>query len=403
MSKTRYFKNLLLLIFCGEAIFFLPFVLVRIFRPTVLNVFQLDNTDLGYAFSVYGISALVSYFFGGILSDKYPAKNLIAIALLITASLGWILSYIPSYSWFVFVYGLWGVSTILLFWSPLQKAIRILGGKADQGKTFGGAEAGRGLTAALLGSLMLLWFSDLELDGAKIVLQQIYRSTSVFIVLLAVLIYFFLDVEGKEKNKPKITWNQVIQVLKIRAVWQQMLFVLCAYVAYKCTDDFSLYAYDIMKFDDAKSGLVATLSLYMRPIAAVSLGFLADRYSVKKMSLWGFGFAVFGSLGFFLFDLSVWIYAFAMNLTVLSFGIFSLRGLYFAIMEESGIPLKYTGTAVGVVSIIGYTPDIFMGPILGYFLDTFPGLQGHQYLFGFCSVFLIIGFINLWFYPTAKK
>ena len=28
-----------------------------------------------------------------------------------------------------------------------------------------------------------------------------------------------------------------------------------------------------------------------------------------------------------------------------------------------------TGTAVGVISIIGYTPDIFSGPLIGYFID----------------------------------
>ena len=46
---------LFLLILAGESIFILPFVLARVFRPTVLDVFELDNVQLGICFSVYGI------------------------------------------------------------------------------------------------------------------------------------------------------------------------------------------------------------------------------------------------------------------------------------------------------------------------------------------------------------
>ena len=41
---------LLLLILAGEAVFILPFVLPRVFRPTVLDVFGVDNTELGLCF-----------------------------------------------------------------------------------------------------------------------------------------------------------------------------------------------------------------------------------------------------------------------------------------------------------------------------------------------------------------
>ncbi|NNM17742.1 MAG: MFS transporter, partial [Croceitalea sp.] len=82
-KPTWYY--LVLLILAGEAVFILPFVLPRIFRPTVLEVFALDNTQLGLCFSVYGIIALASYLFGGPLADKYPPRKLIAIALWMTA------------------------------------------------------------------------------------------------------------------------------------------------------------------------------------------------------------------------------------------------------------------------------------------------------------------------------
>ena len=80
--------TLVSLIVAGEAIFFLPFVLARVFRPTLLDLFGISNTELGLWFSVYGVVAMVSYLFGGPLADRYPARNLMAIALWLTSAGG---------------------------------------------------------------------------------------------------------------------------------------------------------------------------------------------------------------------------------------------------------------------------------------------------------------------------
>ena len=72
-------------------------------------------------------------------------------------------------------------------------------------------------------------------------------------------------------------------------------------------------------------------------------------------------------------------------------GVYSLRPLYFAIMEEGKIPYALTGTAVGIVSVVGYTPDIFVGPLMGLLLDNSPGEAGHRHLFLFLAMFACLG------------
>jgi hypothetical protein len=52
---------------------------------------------------------------------------------------------------------------------------------------------------------------------------------------------------------------------------------------------------------------------------------------------------------------------FTLTVVGVRLGIFALRRLYFAIMKEGRVPLAYTGSAVGFVPLIGYTPDVFMG------------------------------------------
>ena len=68
-------------------------------------------------------------------------------------------------------------------------------------------------------------------------------------------------------------------------------------------------------------------------------------------------------------------------------GKYDIQTLYFAVLQEGKIPLAITGTAVGLISVVGYTPDIFVGPIMGYLLDSSPGIVGHQQVFMMLALF----------------
>ena len=67
-------------------IYGLPFHTQRFFRPTMLEAFDITNTQLGDMFAVYGLTAMFSYFFGGPFADRYAARSLIAVSLMMTAA-----------------------------------------------------------------------------------------------------------------------------------------------------------------------------------------------------------------------------------------------------------------------------------------------------------------------------
>ena len=93
-----------------------------------------------------------------------------------------------------------------------------------------------------------------------------------------------------------------------------------------------------------------------------------------------------------------------MSLIAGTTGVFALRALYFGALQEGHIPLALTETAVGVISLVGYTPDIFMGPMMGYLLDHSPGETGHQQVFMMLSVFAAIGLVAaLFFYRVNSE
>jgi len=113
--NNKKFLILTLLILSGEFIYFLPYVLSRVFRPTFLDVFQLNNFQLGSLFSVYGVVALLSYIYGGVITDRYSPRKLMSSALFLTALGGLVLASYPSYQTLQILYGVIGDSQVYFY------------------------------------------------------------------------------------------------------------------------------------------------------------------------------------------------------------------------------------------------------------------------------------------------
>ena len=85
-GAVHRYVTMLALIIAGEIVFGLPFHTARFFRPTLLEAFGFTNTELGDLFAVYGITAMLSYFPGGALADRFPARSLLTASLFATAA-----------------------------------------------------------------------------------------------------------------------------------------------------------------------------------------------------------------------------------------------------------------------------------------------------------------------------
>lgn len=400
--------TLLMLILAGEAIFFLPFVLARVFRPTLLDVLGIDNFQLGTAMSVYGIVAMCSYFFGGPLADRYAPKNLMGLALVLTGSGGLYLASYPGLPGLRWLYALWGASTILLFWAALIRATREYGGLTGQGRAFGWLDGGRGLVAALSGSAAVLIFQWLapaaadagaQGDTRQAFAQVIYFYSAVTCLTGILILAFYPNgtADGGQGRRG-FEGRQLVELLRLPTLWLQAIIIVCAYVGYKSTDDFSLYAREVLGYSEVDAAKVGALSLYIRPVFAVAIGFLGDWWRPGKALALCFLLMLAGSLALALFNFSgALAVMFFVSVVSMSIGIYGLRALYFAVMNDGGIPLALTGTAVGLISLVGYTPDVFWGPVMGYLLDSAPGVQGHQRLFAALSLFALVGWAaTLW-------
>ncbi|WP_273567297.1 MFS transporter [Maribacter halichondriae] len=402
MKQTATWYYLVLLILAGEAVFILPFVLPRIFRPTVLDVFQMSNMEWGINTAVYGIVAMISYPFGGILADKYPPRKLMAIALWMTAVGGLVFATFPKFEVLQVLFGYWGFTTIFLFWAPMIKATRVWGGAASQGKAFGLLDGGRGLTGFLFGLLGVFVFSLFVADDVgstsfadrKDAFAYVIYSFSLVIIAIGILTWFFMKsgVDEKEILLQKISVKQIGSVLKLPAVWLLMVIILCAYVAYKITDIVSQYANEVMLYDQVESAQLGTFLQFLRPTTGILVGLIVDRFKITLWLVFSFIASIIGGLLFATGIIGPSTTAlFFLSVIVVAIGVYSARALYFAVMQDGKIPIVLTGTAVGLISLVGFTPDIFASLAFGYLLDSNPGEPGFQNVFWMLTGFAVIG------------
>ncbi len=398
------------LILAGEAVFALPFHVARFFRPTVLELFQLSNTELGAAQGVYGILAMLMYFPGGPLADRFPARKLLAMSLWTTAAGGLYMATLPGYYGSLLLWGFFGITTILLFWAALIRATREWGGSDEQGRAYGFLEGGRGLLAAVLASIAVLSFSVVFPDGYGVAtlaqkqeaLRTVIYGYTIVTAASGFFVWFAISDRHPGEEPDLADWNpdeenvtsHVGRVLRMPAVWLQATIVICAYVGYKAFDNYSLYAVEGYGMDEVDAARLIAIGSWLRPVAAVAAGLLGDRFTVSRMTAISFGLLLCSALLFALNTpqpSAVWVLWGNTFLTCAA--IFGLRGLYFALFEEAGVPGAVTGTAVGLVSVLGFTPDIFVTYIAGVLLDRSPGLDGHQHFFLFLATFAAIGLL----------
>ena len=71
--------------------------------------------------------------------------------------------------------------------------------------------------------------------------------------------------------------------------------------------------------------------------------------------------------------------------------LFGFRGIYFATVAESNIPVAKTGAVIGLASFVGFCPDAFFYTLVGGWLDKGP--SGYTMLFALCLACSILGFI----------
>jgi nitrate/nitrite transporter NarK len=392
---------MLCLILAGEAIFMLPFHISRFFGVTFLNVFAFSEAQLGYLISTYGVVAMMAYGLGGPLADRFSARKLLTLSLVATGLGGLYMTRIPGFLEMCVLFGFWGASTILTFWAPLIRATREWGAHDEQGRAFGLLEGGRGLLAALLATVTVLIFRHLLPDPDAI--DEAQRRTALLTVIYmyslacftaALCVWFFVPDTRRQvvSTDRAVRRGHVAQVVKLPSVWLLAIVIICAYCSYKAFVLFPLYAEAGYGWSERDTPTLNTLGAWLRPIAAVAAGLIADRLSSSRTALLCFALLIVTYICFAVAppgDATVWLLW--TNVIIVTTAACALRAVYYAILEETSVPRDATGSAVGIIAFFGYTPEVFFAPLAFGIVAISPGGPGYQHVFALLAGIAAVG------------
>ncbi len=397
LSTLRRWLIMACLCLSGGMIFLLPY-LREVYYIPLQKALGLTNTQLGVLMSVFGATAMISYFPGGWLADRFPPRKLIALSLAATGAAGLYFATFPSYGLSIATHAFWGVSVTLTFWAAMIKSTRNWAPETQQGRAFGILESGRGVTEVLFSSALLALFA--RWGSGTLALSQVVILLSIFNLALAFMAWFTLEdsVGGpspEAQSTSRIGFRHVLQALRMPAVWLIALIILAAYSAYWGSYYFTPYATDVFGMSVVFGGALGVGKMWIKPFAALGAGFLADRIKPSRAVAWSFAILI---LSFGLFALAPgkpkFLIIMVVNVAIASCAIFALRGIYYALLEEGGVPRSMTGTVTGIVSVAGYTPDIFIPMLGGFLLDRYPQGMGYRYFFLFIALLSLAGMLS---------
>lgn len=396
-NMTTYSRWVTMAAIClsGSAIYFLPFI-SEIYYIPMQNAFQFNNTQMGTLMSVFGTTSMIAYFPGGWLADKYSPRRLMTVALFICGLCGLYIGTIPSYFACLIIYGIWGACICLVFWSAMIKATREWAPADKQGRAFGILESGRGSADVLTGTIVGIIFISLGSDDYAY--GQVVNILAALMIVFAGMVWFTIekrdpnDPKHAKEEKKKVTLGDIIEVLKIPEVWLISIVIMASYSCYWGGFYFGKFATDAFAMGISMGVIIATAKTWVNPIAPLIAGFLGDKIGISRTIFILLAILVvsFFTLGVIPYEPN-FVITMLFTMAVTAFALYALRGIYFALMEEGGIPLRVTGTATGIISVIGFLPDIYMPYIGGVIFDAYPGDMGYRYLFYIVSAICVVG------------
>lgn len=395
-DKTRKYLSIIALGVSGGSIYLLPFI-KYVFYDQQIAAMGMTNQQSGFLLSMYAIGNIFLYIPGGILADRLSPKKCLLFSLISTTALGIVYACTLTYSSALVIWLLLSITTVLVFWAALLKTVRIIGTEKEQGTMFGLYYAVNGLTGAIFNALAL-WASHYASTPRSLMFNvvMIYAAST---ALGALLVFLFLkndkDVKIETSEEEKFNFKDVGNLLKNPFVWIFSIVIFCGYSLFSSTSYFTPYLTAVVGVSPEESGIYSIIRNYLFMLLAPVSGYLADKV-FKSSSKWiMIALGILALLFVGVLNIPANSNATLVSIYTLLPGAFALAayGIVFSLIGETEIPAKVTGTVIGIASIIGYSPDLFMSAMFGGWLDKF-GNGGYKYIFIYLAVTCIVGMLG---------
>lgn len=403
-SAFRRYSQLGVLILAGGAIY--PLIYLRQnFEISILETYAISINELGQCYAMLGVIFVLTYVPSGWLADRVSPRWLLSFSLAFSGMLGLWFATVPSFRTLLVIFAGWGIATGLTFWAALIKGVAVLARHDEQGRFFGILDGGRGLIEAILATVAVAWFAhslDVLGQSTDVALQKVVYLYVWFMLLLSPVVAMTLDDVSDEVQpdrsgqSPNNLWIDVKYLLSKSELWLVAIVILCAYQLFWATYSFSGYLQQHYGMTAVAVGTITVAKLWMRPIGAIAAGFFGDRFNLEKI-LAGLMLAGSAALGMLVvLPLSASVGILLSVVLLVGFLTYAIRGIYWATLDSCEIPVRIKGLAIGIISLIGYSPDIYLPLINGALLERYPGKPGYVIYFAGIVLMGLLGAVAAW-------
>lgn len=375
-----------------------------IYQIPMAKFMGFSNTEIGIIMSTFGITAILLYAPGGLISDKFSHRKVMSGAMIATGILGAIMSTYPPLWAMLLIQVAFAITTILLLWAVSIKAASLLGTREEQGKIMGWMEGLRGVGVMGL-ALFTVWvFAQFHPDDPNSLKAVILIYSGTY-VALGIACWFLVSdgfAQQDEEQSSAFSLQHALRVLKMPTTWYCSMIIFGVYTIYAILSYSTNYLSEIYGMSlVAASYMGIIINKVFRAICG-PLGGMVTSYSRWRSPtrviqfLSGLCLCVIALL--YVVTQSPISLALAIGLILLmGFTCYASRGLYFACIGEVNTPKQILGTTIGICSVIGFLPDIFVYPLVGYWQDTLPPALAYRnmWIMGGCASLLVLLFTAL--------
>ena len=187
-------------------------------------------------------------------------------------------------------------------------------------------------------------------------------------------------------------------ILKQPTIWLLCIILTAVYHIFWATIEFPSFAETGgFAMPLAAATALGATKLWMRPFGGVFAGMLGDHIGNVRVMEWLFLAGIVGCLYLALVPTTpgmawtLWVFIFPFGL--LAYG---LRGVFWALLYQCPVPARALGTAIGFISIMGYSSDAYIPQVSAYLQTNYETGTAYQLFFAYVAAAAAVGLGASW-------
>ena len=365
--------------------------------PNMHLYLNITEDQVATLISIIGYVTLITQLPGGFLANKFSSRWLLWSGVfttgLLTIWFGVVVleSHNPNltpealFGQYATIWALWGISSTLIFWSPLWKLVSQQTTKENQGLAYGIQGTANGIIGVifvfLTGILIItLW--------SPIVIETEYKTLpfavcafllAAFLIITSFLVLFFVPEKPLEKSKEKFSWAKVkkgvIEIFAAMKNWKLWALAIFLMGMHTFKSVFAYYLVQLLQNAFLAPVILVTVlggirSYGLRALISTFIGKWADKFRsyilflIISISL---GIFVVGALILLGFaaptngQMDLWVVVLCsilfMMTGILSWAMVTLR---YAQVGEIHLEKNTYASSVGVLSFVGFSTNAWL-------------------------------------------